>query len=239
METWTVQIDKFATKKVRGVGIVLISPKRETLKYAVRLQFSAMNNEAKYKALLTGLSLANALGAKNLIVHVDFHLIIGQVKGDCEAKEERMQKYLNIFQQLSQHFDNLDFVQIPRAKNAKADFLARLASSDDYNAISKLCIEIRRQPSTEGEQVLKIKEQDEWMTPIVRYLKEGWLRENKTEARKIQIRAAHFVIIDDVLYRRGYSLPYLRPYRRMHTTSSKHAISVNASQISKRDQEKR
>ena len=48
------------------------------------------------------------------------------------------------------------------------------------------------------------------MTSIVRYLKEGWLPEDKTEARKIQIRAAHFIIIDDVLYRQGYSLPYLR-----------------------------
>ena len=48
------------------------------------------------------------------------------------------------------------------------------------------------------------------MTPIVRYLKEGWLPEDKTKARKIQIRAAHFIIIDDVLYRQGYSLPYLR-----------------------------
>ena len=57
---------------------------------------------------------------------------------------------------------------------------------------------------------MKINEQDEWMTPIVRYLKEGWFPEDKTEARKIQIRAARFVIIDDALYRRGYSLPYLR-----------------------------
>ena len=57
---------------------------------------------------------------------------------------------------------------------------------------------------------MKIKEQDEWMIPIIRYLKEGWLPEDETEARKIQIRAARFVIIDDVLYRRGYSLPYLR-----------------------------
>ena len=57
---------------------------------------------------------------------------------------------------------------------------------------------------------MKIKEQDEWMTPIVLYLKEVWLPEDKTEARKIQIRVACFVIIDDVLYRRGYSLPYLR-----------------------------
>ena len=47
------------------------------------------------------------------------------------------------------------------------------------------------------------------MTPIVHFLKEGRLSENKTEARKVQIRVACFVIIDDVLYRRGHSLPYL------------------------------
>ena len=92
-------------------------------------------------------------------------------------------------------------MQIPQAKNAEVDFLARLASSDDYNAISKLCIEIMGKLSTKGEHVLNIKEQDKWITPIVRYLKEGWLLEDKTEVRKIQIKAAHFIIIDDVLYR--------------------------------------
>ena len=35
-----------------------------------------------------------------------------------EAKEERMQKYLKIVKRLSQHFDNLDFMQILRTKNA-------------------------------------------------------------------------------------------------------------------------
>ena len=103
---------------------MLISLEREILKYAVRLQFSATNNEAEYEALLTGLSLAKALGAKNLIVQVDSQLIIGQVKVDYEAKEERMQKYLKIVQQLSQHFDSLHFVQIPQTKIAEVDFLA-------------------------------------------------------------------------------------------------------------------
>ena len=95
---------------------MLISPKKETLKYAVRLQFLAINNEVEYEAVLTRLSLAKALGAKNLIVQADSQLIIGQVKGDYEAKEERMQKYLKIIKRLSQHFDSLDFVQIPKAK---------------------------------------------------------------------------------------------------------------------------
>ena len=112
-----------------------------------------------------------------------------------------MQKFQKIVQRLSRHFDSLDFVQISWAKNAKADFVARLASSDNYNATSEICIEIRGQPSTEGEQVLKIKEQNKWMNPIVCYLKEGWLPKDKTKARKIQIRATRFVIMNDVLYK--------------------------------------
>ena len=85
-------------KESRRARAVLISLEKEILKYAVRLQFSATNNEAEYEALLIGLSLAKALRAKNLIVQVDSQLIIGQVKGDYEAKEERMQKYLKIVQ---------------------------------------------------------------------------------------------------------------------------------------------
>ena len=66
METWTVQIDGSAIKKVGGAGVVLISPKKETLKYVVRLQFPATNNEVEYEALLTRLSLAKALEQKTL-----------------------------------------------------------------------------------------------------------------------------------------------------------------------------
>ena len=101
METWTIQIDRPAMKKVGGTRVVLISPEREILKYIVRLQFLETNNETKYEALLTGMSLAKVLEAYNLIVQADSQLIIGQVKGDYEAKEERMQKYLKIVQQLS------------------------------------------------------------------------------------------------------------------------------------------
>ena len=56
--------------------------------------------------------------------------------------------------------------------------------------------------------VMPIQEQDDWMTPIISFLKNNPLPNSKAEESKIQARAARFIIIDDVLYRRGYSLPY-------------------------------
>ena len=64
---------------------------------------------------------------------------------------------------------------------------------------------------------MKVQEQDEWMTPIVHYLKGGQLLEDRNEAGKVQIRAAHFIIIDDALYRQGHSFPYLQCANREET----------------------
>ena len=62
-------------------------------------------------------------------------------------------------------------------------------------------MERREQPNTEGEQVLTIRRQENWMTPIIHFLKEGQLSKDKTEARNIQIRVARLVIVDDILYK--------------------------------------
>ena len=48
------------------------------------------------------------------------------------------------------------------------------------------------------------------MTPIISYLKDGKLPEGKDEARKLKVRAARYVLMDEVLYKRGFSQPYLR-----------------------------
>ena len=48
------------------------------------------------------------------------------------------------------------------------------------------------------------------MTPIIAYLKDGRLPEGKYEARRLRIRSTKYVLIDEVLYKRGYSQPYLR-----------------------------
>ena len=48
------------------------------------------------------------------------------------------------------------------------------------------------------------------MTPILIYLKDRRLLEDKDEARRLRIKAAKYVLIDKVLYKRGFSQPYLR-----------------------------
>ena len=48
------------------------------------------------------------------------------------------------------------------------------------------------------------------MTPIIFYLKDRRLLEGKDEARKLRIRSARYVLLDEVLYKRGFSQPYLR-----------------------------
>ena len=46
--------------------------------------------------------------------------------------------------------------------------------------------------------------------PLVSCLKDGVLPNEKEAARKLKVQAARFVLIKDVLYKRGFSRPYLR-----------------------------
>ena len=48
------------------------------------------------------------------------------------------------------------------------------------------------------------------MDPITSYFKDKILLNNKDKARNIRLRSARYVILGDVLCKRGYSLPYLR-----------------------------
>ena len=48
------------------------------------------------------------------------------------------------------------------------------------------------------------------MTPITSYLKDGVLLEGKEAARKLKVQVARFFLIKGILYKRGFSRPYLR-----------------------------
>ena len=72
------------------------------------------------------------------------------------------------------------------------------------------CDRVQYMLSIDILEVQQIGGEETWMTPIVLYLKDERLKKDKDEARKLRIRAAKYVIIDEVLYKRGFSQPYLR-----------------------------
>ena len=84
-------MDGAANQKGSGVGLVLISLEKLDVKKSLRLGFSATNNEAKYEAFLEGMSMVQKMGGKSVL---DSRLVVGQVKGELEARDERMQGYL-------------------------------------------------------------------------------------------------------------------------------------------------
>ena len=58
--------------------------------------------------------------------------------------------------------------------------------------------------------VQEVSSKSDWSTPVVSYLKDGVLLDGKEAARKLKVQAAQFVLIKDILYKRGFSRLYLR-----------------------------
>ena len=91
---WKVYVDGATNQKGSGMGLVLISPEKLVVEKLLRLGFSATNNEAEYEALLEGMSMVQRMGGKSATMFSDSRLVVGQVKGELEARDERMQGYL-------------------------------------------------------------------------------------------------------------------------------------------------
>ena len=122
-------VDGAANQRGSGVGLVLVSLKRITIEKSLRLSFSATNNEAKYEALLIGMMMVQKIGGKAVRVFLDSKLVVGQVRGDLEARDSRMQEYLCQIRSIQEKFEVFDLSHVPRSGNTHADSLATLATS--------------------------------------------------------------------------------------------------------------
>ena len=72
-------------------------------------------------------------------------------------------------------------------------------------------LEVKSNPSIEQNlEVLRIEQKCSWMDPIISYIRDRVLPPDKLRARKIKAQALRYIMTDGVLYRRGYTLPFLR-----------------------------
>ena len=92
---WKVFVNGVANQIGSGVGLILMSPDNTIIEKSLRLGFSATNNEAEYEALLQGVAMVQKMGRKVVEMFSDSRLVVGQVKGELEARDARMQEYLS------------------------------------------------------------------------------------------------------------------------------------------------
>ncbi|GJV97724.1 reverse transcriptase domain-containing protein [Tanacetum coccineum] len=166
---------------------------------------------SEYEALIAGLRIAIQMGVSNVHVSVDSKLVANQVLGTYVAKEENMIKYLEKAKSLISGFANFSISQVPRSKNKKTDALSKIASTGFAHLSKQVLVDVLKEKSIQEEEVATVVEEEgpTRMAPIVEYLKNGTLPDDRKKASKLRIKARQYELLEGVLYRRSFLNPWL------------------------------
>ncbi|XP_073355340.1 uncharacterized protein [Aegilops tauschii subsp. strangulata] len=118
--------------KGAGARVVLLSPTKDKLYYAVQLCFQCgekvSNNIAEYEGLIASLKAAAALGIKRLTIKGDSQLLVNFSNKGYKPKDEHMAAYIEAVGKIEKHFLGLELEHVPRSANKEADDVTRRAS---------------------------------------------------------------------------------------------------------------
>ena len=93
-----------------------------------RLYFDCTNNIAEYEACAMGIQAAIDLKVECLNVYGDSALVIHQIKGEWETRDQKLIPYKTYIKGMIEHFEDIEFHHISREDNQLADALATLSS---------------------------------------------------------------------------------------------------------------
>ena len=209
---WRLSVDGAANAQGSEAGLIPTSPDGIDIEYALRFGFQASNNEAEYEAVIAGLNLAHSMEVDQLEVCSDSQLVVRKIEDIYEAKGEKMILYLKKVRELLKKFTLVQVRHIPRAKNSRADTLAKLATASQEDLSRLTPVEHLAEPSIDltDIEVFPISSEPSWMDPIWDHLIEGLLSSDPKEAAKLRTRSSRFTNHKGSLYKRGFFTPILK-----------------------------
>lgn len=107
------------------------------------MRFEASDNESEYEVLILGLKRARALGIRNLIINCDFQFVANMLIGEYCARNQRMEAYMKLAQQLLKAF--------PMINNIHTNSLPTLASILDSQFKRTIVVEYLPRPNIGAE----------------------------------------------------------------------------------------
>ncbi|XP_070050882.1 uncharacterized protein [Nicotiana tomentosiformis] len=160
--------------------------------------------------MITGLELARSLGAEVVEVKCDSLLVVNQVNGTFEVREDRMQRYLDKLQVTLHRFKEWTLQHVPREQNSEADALTNLGSSvEDDELNSGIVVQIMRSVIEEGHTKINSTSLTwDWRNKYIEYFKNRKLPSDPKESRALHMKAARFTLSEDgTLFRRTFDGP--------------------------------
>ncbi|XP_022856134.1 uncharacterized protein LOC111377293 [Olea europaea var. sylvestris] len=211
---WRIFVDGSSNDEGSGARIIMIGPNEEELEYSLHFEFPATNNKVEYEAVIRGLGLAARFWVTSVEICSDSQLIIRQVTGEFEAKDEKIAAYLMEVKNLQKGFTKFKITKVPRKDNERPNALAKLASANLRRLPHTASVQILRQPSIQHViDVMNVENEESWIDPLFKYLTKNKLPEDALTARRLKVWAASFAIIDGLFYKRGFTMPYLKRLR--------------------------
>ena len=103
-----------------------------------------------------GMSMVQKMGGKVAELFSDSRLVVGQVKGELEARDPRMQGYLSQVRRMQTKFESFDLSHNPRGENTHADSLATLATSSTWSFPRVIIVEDLYTPTPPENDVCQV-----------------------------------------------------------------------------------
>lgn len=107
-----------------GIGVQITDGHGTVLAEIARGLGIATNNQAEYTAAIEGLKRARELGAAEVTLRSDSHLMVEQLSGRYRVKNPTLQRLHKEARDAAAPFDRVRFEHVPRERNKEADRLA-------------------------------------------------------------------------------------------------------------------
>ncbi|CAN1313102.1 Transposon Tf2-8 polyprotein [Linum perenne] len=212
---WELYVDGASSKNDAGAGIVLKSPQGILHETALRFNKARTNNAAEYGALIAGLRMAKSMGVSHLKIFSDSAIVVNQLSGVYEVREETLVPYNDQAKVALKGFETTEVHQVAREDNVHADALSKLATALSFedgrmitveNEKEGECMVISDQTSAAPPTALPT----DWRTPIRAFIETDALPADRALATKVRRRAARCILLDGEMYRKSSAGPYLR-----------------------------
>ncbi|XP_057451900.1 uncharacterized protein LOC130743686 [Lotus japonicus] len=202
LQPWKLFFDGSSHREGSGIGMLIVSPQGIPTKFMFRMRESCSNNEAEYEALVSGLEVLLALGAKNVEIKGDSELVVKQLTKEYKCVSENLAKYYVKAMSLLANFDQAGISYIPRLSNQEANELAQIASGymiDKLKLQELIRIKEKFSPLDLDVMAFDNLTPNDWRNPIDEYLQNPV---GSTD-RKVKYRALIYTIIGNELFKKN------------------------------------